>query len=105
MISEEEVIRHFPFLDSEQKQIAQRYFNSPNDRLQHHSQTPKKVYFVEQEFSTMDWQCRDIDPRWNYSLSVVILRHPIKRHLSKFLDKESRQNPLLLQMVLSSKIY
>jgi hypothetical protein len=45
-IFEEEVIRHFPFLDSEQKQIAQRYFNSPNDRLQHHSQTPKKCILL-----------------------------------------------------------
>eukprot|EP00578_Thalassiosira_sp_NH16_P023186 CAMPEP_0181092186 /NCGR_PEP_ID=MMETSP1071-20121207/8792_1 /TAXON_ID=35127 /ORGANISM="Thalassiosira sp., Strain NH16" /LENGTH=346 /DNA_ID=CAMNT_0023174365 /DNA_START=777 /DNA_END=1817 /DNA_ORIENTATION=+ len=32
----------------------------------------------------MDWQCRGIDPRFNNSLSIVVIRHPIEQHLSEF---------------------
>mmetsp|Transcript_3599 Transcript_3599/g.7313 ORF Transcript_3599/g.7313 Transcript_3599/m.7313 type:complete len:452 (-) Transcript_3599:22-1377(-) len=42
------------------------------------------IYYVEQEFSTMDYECPNIDPRWNNSISVITLRHPIERHLSEF---------------------
>ncbi|KAL7466249.1 hypothetical protein ACHAXS_006542 [Conticribra weissflogii] len=42
------------------------------------------IYYVEQEFSTMDYECPKIDPRWNNSVSIITLRHPIERHLSEF---------------------
>mmetsp|Transcript_6701 Transcript_6701/g.13651 ORF Transcript_6701/g.13651 Transcript_6701/m.13651 type:complete len:446 (+) Transcript_6701:57-1394(+) len=45
---------------------------------------PDAVYFVEQEFSTMDYKCPIIDPRWNNSLRIITLRHPIERHISEF---------------------
>lgn len=82
---QKEVMRHFPFFDSEQMESAESYFNQTINRSKNHSTMPNnKVFFIEQEFSTMDWQCRNIDPRWNDSLSVIILRHPIERHLSEF---------------------
>lgn len=43
-----------------------------------------QVHYAEQEFSAMDWQCSQVDPRWNSTLSVIMLRHPIERHLSEF---------------------
>jgi len=36
------------------------------------------------EFQTMDYKCHQVDPRWNNSLTFIILRHPIERHLSEF---------------------
>mmetsp|Transcript_20768 Transcript_20768/g.43666 ORF Transcript_20768/g.43666 Transcript_20768/m.43666 type:complete len:459 (+) Transcript_20768:55-1431(+) len=42
------------------------------------------IYYVEQEFSTMDYKCPIIDPRWNNSLRIITLRHPIERHISEF---------------------
>ena len=32
----------------------------------------------------MDYKCYQVDPRWNNSLTFVILRHPIERHMSEF---------------------
>lgn len=32
----------------------------------------------------MDWQCKNVDPRWNNSLNVIVLRHPIERHFSEY---------------------
>mmetsp|Transcript_4819 Transcript_4819/g.9755 ORF Transcript_4819/g.9755 Transcript_4819/m.9755 type:complete len:452 (-) Transcript_4819:44-1399(-) len=45
---------------------------------------PDAVYYVEQEFTTMDYECPIIDPRWNNSLRIITLRHPIERHISEF---------------------
>ena len=42
------------------------------------------INYVEQEFDTMDWKCPEIDPRWENSLSVITLRHPVERHMSEF---------------------
>mmetsp|Transcript_8961 Transcript_8961/g.16417 ORF Transcript_8961/g.16417 Transcript_8961/m.16417 type:complete len:921 (-) Transcript_8961:271-3033(-) len=42
------------------------------------------VHYVEQEFDAMDWQCSNNDPRWNDSMHIITLRHPIERHLSEF---------------------
>ena len=43
-----------------------------------------QVHYIEHEFQAMDWQCPSVDPRWNESLSIIVLRHPIERHLSEF---------------------
>jgi hypothetical protein len=43
-----------------------------------------QIHYAEQEFSSMDWQCSQIDPRWKNTLSIIVLRHPIERHLSEF---------------------
>ena len=42
------------------------------------------INYIEHEFQTIDWQCPNIDPRWRESLRVIVLRHPIERHLSEF---------------------
>jgi len=42
------------------------------------------ISYVEQEFEPMDWQCSAFDPRWQESLNIIVLRHPIERHLSEF---------------------
>lgn len=48
-------------------------------------QTPEyQVHYIEHEFLTLDWQCPHIDPRWRESIRIVVLRHPIERHLSEF---------------------
>ena len=80
---EQEALRHFPFLEDEQKEEAKRYYNQTRTMSAVHSNKPK-VYYIEQEFSSQDWDCRDVDPRWNNSLSIIVLRHPIERHLSEF---------------------
>jgi len=43
-----------------------------------------QIHYIEHEFQTMDWQCPQVDPRWRESLRLVVLRHPIERHLSEF---------------------
>ena len=43
-----------------------------------------QIHYAEQEWSSMDWECSQVDPRWNHSLSVIVLRHPVERHLSEF---------------------
>lgn len=43
-----------------------------------------QIHYAEQEFSAMDWECSRVDPRWKNTLSVIMLRHPIERHLSEF---------------------
>ena len=43
-----------------------------------------QIHYAEQEFSSMDWECSKVDPRWNHTLSVIVLRHPVERHLSEF---------------------
>jgi hypothetical protein len=42
------------------------------------------ISYVEQEFVPLDWKCSAIDPRWQVSLNVIVLRHPIERHMSEF---------------------
>jgi hypothetical protein len=42
------------------------------------------IHYVEHEFQTMDSDCPKDDPRWNESLRIVVLRHPIERHMSEF---------------------
>jgi hypothetical protein len=52
------------------------------------------ISYVEQEYFPLDWQCSRIDPRWQESLSIIVLRHPIERHLSEFffsgIDQEKK---------------
>ena len=86
---EKEATRHFPFMQLHQQRLAQNYYNQSNEANESNamealSLNKNKVYYLEQEFASMDWGCRDIDPRWNISLSVIVLRHPIERHLSEF---------------------
>ena len=40
--------------------------------------------FFEQEFGTMDRNCPRIDPRWNRTLSIIVMRNPLERHISEF---------------------
>jgi len=48
-------------------------------------QTDKyQIHYIEQEFQTMDWKCPTVDPRWRESMRIIVLRHPIERHLSEF---------------------
>lgn len=42
------------------------------------------ISYTEQEYFPLDWQCSRIDPRWQESLNIIVLRHPIERHLSEF---------------------
>jgi len=42
------------------------------------------ISYVEQEFVPLDWKCSAIDPRWQESLNIIVLRHPIERHMSEF---------------------
>lgn len=42
------------------------------------------VVYYEQEFTSMDWQCPQVDERWKATMSVIALRHPIERQLSEF---------------------
>ncbi len=37
------------------------------------------VSYYEQESHAMDWRCPQIDGRWNDTLSIIALRHPIER--------------------------
>ncbi|KAL9186538.1 hypothetical protein ACHAXT_005776 [Thalassiosira profunda] len=105
---EDEARRHFPFLNEMQRRVADRFYrwqtnnslavveqrrvaerfyrwqtNNTLAAVDHAKQN--RVYYIEQEFGSMDWRCRDVDPRWNASLSVIVLRHPIERHLSEYL--------------------
>ena len=52
------------------------------------------ISYSEQEYFPLDWQCSRIDPRWKESLSIIVLRHPIERHLSEFffsgIDQEKK---------------
>lgn len=43
-----------------------------------------QIHYTEQEFQSMDWECSKVDPRWNHTLSIIMLRNPIERHLSEF---------------------
>ena len=38
-----------------------------------------EISFYEQEGHAMDWRCPQIDDRWNDTLSIISLRHPIER--------------------------
>jgi hypothetical protein len=49
------------------------------------SEDPNLVSFYEQEFAAMDWRCSDVDPRWNHTISITVLREPVARQLSEFL--------------------
>ncbi len=42
------------------------------------------VSYIEQEFQPMDWRCPLLDPRWNDSIRVTALRHPVERAMSEF---------------------
>lgn len=42
------------------------------------------IHYVEQEFEPLDWKCSAVDPRWQESLNIAVLRHPIERHMSEF---------------------
>jgi hypothetical protein len=42
------------------------------------------ISYVESEFVPLDWKCSAIDPRWQVSLNIIVLRHPIERHMSEF---------------------
>ncbi|KAL7479777.1 hypothetical protein ACHAW6_005497 [Cyclotella cf. meneghiniana] len=52
-------------------------------RMKKRGKAPEILY-VEHEFQTMDSECPLHDPRWERSLRVVTLRHPIERHMSEF---------------------
>lgn len=54
----------------------QKAKNGPPDGYQ--------IHYIEHEFLAMDADCPNIDPRWEESLRVIVLRHPIERHLSEF---------------------
>lgn len=43
-----------------------------------------QIYYVEHEFLTMDSHCPNVDPRWKESIRIIVLRHPLERHLSEF---------------------
>ncbi|KAL7528128.1 hypothetical protein ACHAXR_002281, partial [Thalassiosira sp. AJA248-18] len=43
-----------------------------------------QIHYVEHEFLAIDSQCPSIDPRWRESMRIIVLRHPIERHLSEF---------------------
>ncbi|KAL3786182.1 hypothetical protein HJC23_001258 [Cyclotella cryptica] len=88
-------LQRFPSVGAEDFQLMQEtilLLNSTNatttvpkskndiDRKQH----AVTIHYAEQEFSAMDWECRRLDPRWENTLSVILLRHPIERHLSEF---------------------
>jgi hypothetical protein len=85
--TQQEVTRHFPFLLQAQKNLIQNYYNNTNNTTNATSSknAVPKVYYIEQEWSSMDWKCRANDPRWNNNtLSIITLRHPIERHLSEY---------------------
>ena len=42
------------------------------------------ISYVEQEFEPLNWKCPAVDLRWQESLNIVVLRHPIERHMSEF---------------------
>ena len=46
--------------------------------------THYQVHYIEHEFQPMDWKCPIVDPRWNESMRIIVLRHPIERHLSEY---------------------
>ncbi|KAL7466437.1 hypothetical protein ACHAXS_006737 [Conticribra weissflogii] len=67
---------------------------------------PDAVYYVEQEFSTMDYNCPIVDPRWNNSLRIITLRHPIERHLSEFFFSGPGQHfPILRDHLYVNQTY
>ncbi|KAL7554878.1 hypothetical protein ACHAWF_018695 [Thalassiosira exigua] len=43
-----------------------------------------QVHYIEHEFQSIDWQCPNVDPRWQESMRIIVLRHPIERYLSEF---------------------
>lgn len=49
-----------------------------------HLRNKYDISYVEQESVPLDWQCSAVDPRWQESLSIIVLRHPIERHISEF---------------------
>ncbi len=46
------------------------------------------ISYVEQEYVPLDWRCSAIDPRWQESLNIIVLRHPIERHMSHFQNNQ-----------------
>lgn len=38
-----------------------------------------EISYYEQESHAMDWRCPKVDDRWNDTLSIISLRHPIER--------------------------
>ena len=42
------------------------------------------ITYIEHEYEAMDWNCRKMDRRWQQSLNIIVLRHPIERHMSEF---------------------
>jgi len=69
-------------------------------RLEAGSGFPKgEVAYYEQESFSMDWKCPQIDDRWNSTLSIIVLRHPIERHMSEFFyHGPGRTNPRLASL-------
>ena len=75
------------------------YHNDTCLRLADNVRTPRilrgnNVTYYEQEFRAFHWQCPEVDAhRWNRTLSVVVLRYPISRHISEFFysGKPSRE--------------
>ena len=46
--------------------------------------TNPPLLYTTQEFGAMDRNCPQIDPRWNRTLSIIAMRHPVERQLSEF---------------------
>mmetsp|Transcript_14419 Transcript_14419/g.29835 ORF Transcript_14419/g.29835 Transcript_14419/m.29835 type:complete len:483 (+) Transcript_14419:2927-4375(+) len=61
----------------------------------------KRIAYYEQEFRAMDWRCPKDDPRWQDSVKITVLRHPVERHISEFFfsgpGKDFRINRAQLQ--------
>lgn len=83
--TQQQVTRHFSFLLQAQRDLIQNYYNNTSNTTNaaRRNAVPK-VYYIEQEWLSMDWKCRANDPRWNNALSIISLRHPIERHLSEY---------------------
>ena len=66
-----------------------------------------QVYYIEHEFIPMDWRCPSVDPRWTESLRIIVLRHPIERHLSEFFFSGSgnKYYPIDKEQLYANKTY
>eukprot|EP00804_Cyclotella_cryptica_P009965 CCRYP_015408-RA/>CCRYP_015408-RA protein AED:0.22 eAED:0.15 QI:0/0/0/1/0/0.5/2/0/502 len=76
-----------PYLLEEYDSIVAKSTVRTNTKLgDGHSggKTEYPVYYIEQEFDAMDHQCPTLDPRWQDSLRVITLRHPVERIVSEF---------------------
>ena len=78
-----------PFYLEKEKAVILDFVSRSSNVTEHprtmkvrNSEDYQEVHYAEQEFTSMDSMCFKVDPKWNTSLSVIVVRHPIERLFS-----------------------